>query len=82
MTEFFDRQWAAAHLDKLLDEALEQTFRASDPVAIDFEQSVSSLRDVAVEASRTDQRKQQSLQTSGGAGQKFISNTRHITATR
>jgi hypothetical protein len=36
---------AAAHLDKLLDEALEQTFPASDPVAIDFGQSAPSLRD-------------------------------------
>jgi hypothetical protein len=43
------RERAAAHLDKLLDEALEQTFPASDPVAIDFEQSVSSLRDAAIE---------------------------------
>lgn len=44
-----NRQSRAEHLDKLLDEALEQTFPASDPVAIDFEQSVSSLRDAAVE---------------------------------
>jgi len=28
---------ASAHLDELLDEALEQTFPASDAVAIDFE---------------------------------------------
>jgi hypothetical protein len=28
---------ALAHLDRLLDEALEQTFPASDAVAIDFE---------------------------------------------
>jgi len=34
-----NRQSRAEHLDKLLDEALEQTFPASDPVAIDFERS-------------------------------------------
>jgi hypothetical protein len=28
---------AAAHLNELLDEALQQTFPASDPVAIDIE---------------------------------------------
>jgi hypothetical protein len=29
---------AKAHIDELLDEALEQTFPASDPVAIDIEE--------------------------------------------
>jgi hypothetical protein len=38
-----NRRSAAKHLDKLLDDALEQTFPASDPVAIDFEQFDSSL---------------------------------------
>jgi hypothetical protein len=37
-----NRQLAVEHLDKLLDEALEQTFPASDPVAIDFKQSRGS----------------------------------------
>lgn len=37
-----NRQSRAEHLDKLLDEALEQTFPASDPVAIDFERSGDS----------------------------------------
>ena len=39
-----NRRSAAKHLDKLLDDALEQTFPASDPVAIDFEQFDSSSR--------------------------------------
>jgi hypothetical protein len=30
---------AAAHLDKLLDEALNETFPASDPVAINIERA-------------------------------------------
>jgi hypothetical protein len=45
-----NRQLRAEYLDKLLDEALELTFPASDPVAIDFERSGdSSGRDSAVE---------------------------------
>ena len=50
-----NRRSAAKHLDKLLDDALEQTFPASDPVAIDFEQFNSSSLDAAVESTRTDQ---------------------------
>ena len=34
---------AVAHLDKLLDEALEQTFPASDAVAIDIERETRIL---------------------------------------
>ena len=41
-----------AHLDGLLDEALEQTFPASDAVAIDFE-CVSHDREARVLDSRT-----------------------------
>jgi hypothetical protein len=32
----------AAHLDRLLDEALEETFPASDPIAISIEKSDDS----------------------------------------
>ena len=35
---------ARAHLDKLLDEALEQTFPASDAVAIDIELNHTTVR--------------------------------------
>ena len=63
-----NRRSAAKHLDKLLDDALEQTFPASDPVAIDFEQFDSSSLDAAVDSTRTDQRKPQSLKTSLAAG--------------
>ena len=35
---------ARAHLDGLLDEALEQTFPASDAVAIDFERKSPTMR--------------------------------------
>lgn len=77
-----NRRSAAKHLDKLLDDALEQTFPASDPVAIDFEQFDSSSLDAAVESTRTDQRKPQSLKTSLAAGLRFISNARHETAKR
>ena len=76
-----NRRSAAKHLDKLLDDALEQTFPASDPVAIDFEQFDSSS-DAAVKSTRTDQRKPQSLKTSLAAGLRFISNARHETAKR
>ena len=41
-----------AHLDGLLDEALEQTFPASDPVAIDIDRE-SHDREVRVFDSRT-----------------------------
>ena len=43
---------ALAHLDGLLDEALEQTFPASDAVAIDFERE-SHDREARVLDSRT-----------------------------
>ena len=43
---------AVAHLDGLLDEALEQTFPASDAVAIDFERE-SYDREARVLDSRT-----------------------------
>jgi hypothetical protein len=43
---------ALAHLDELLDEALEQTFPASDAVAIDFERE-SHDPEVRVLDSRT-----------------------------
>jgi ketosteroid isomerase-like protein len=43
---------ALAHLDGLLDEALEQTFPASDAVAIDFERE-SHDREAQVFNSRT-----------------------------
>ena len=43
---------ALAHLDWLLDEALEQTFPASDAVAIDFERE-SYAREARVLDSRT-----------------------------
>jgi hypothetical protein len=43
---------ALAHLDGLLDEALEQTFPASDAVAIDFERE-SHDREARVVDSRT-----------------------------
>ena len=43
---------AVAHLDGLLDEALEQTFPASDAVAIDFERE-SYDREARVRDSRT-----------------------------
>jgi ketosteroid isomerase-like protein len=43
---------ALAHLDGLLDEALEQTFPASDAVAIDFERK-SHDREARVLDSRT-----------------------------
>jgi hypothetical protein len=43
---------ALAHLDWLLDEALEQTFPASDAVAIDFERE-SHDREARVLDSRT-----------------------------
>ena len=43
---------ALAHLDGLLDEALEQTFPASDAVAIDFERE-SHDRETRVLDSRT-----------------------------
>ena len=43
---------AVAHLDKLLDEALEQTFPASDAVAIDIERE-SHEREIRVLDSRT-----------------------------
>ena len=43
---------ALAHLDGLLDEALEQTFPASDAVAIDFE-SEPHYREAQVLNSRT-----------------------------
>jgi hypothetical protein len=59
-----------------------QTFPASDPVAIDFEQFDSSSLDAAVESTRTDQKKPQSLDTSIAAGLRFISNARHETAMR
>ena len=43
---------ALAHLDGLLDEALEQTFPASDPVAIDIDRE-SHDREAGVFDSRT-----------------------------
>ena len=43
---------ALAHLDGLLDEALDQTFPASDPVAIDIDRK-SHDREVRVFNSRT-----------------------------
>jgi hypothetical protein len=43
---------ALAHLDGLLDEALEQTFPASDAVAIDFERELYD-REARVLDSRT-----------------------------
>jgi len=43
---------ALAHLDGLLDEALEQTFPASDAIAIDFERE-SHDREARVLDSRT-----------------------------
>jgi hypothetical protein len=43
---------ALAHLDGLLDEALEQTFPASDAVAIDFEPE-AHVREAQVLDSRT-----------------------------
>ena len=43
---------ALAHLDGLLDEALEQTFPASDPVAINIDRE-SDDREVRVFDSRT-----------------------------
>ncbi len=43
---------ALTHLDRLLDEALEQTFPASDAVAIDFERE-SYDREARVLESRT-----------------------------
>jgi ketosteroid isomerase-like protein len=43
---------ALAHLDRLLDEALEQTFPASDAIAIDFERE-SHDREARVLDSRT-----------------------------
>ena len=43
---------AVAHLDGLLDEALEQTFLASDAVAIDFERELYD-REARVLDSRT-----------------------------
>jgi hypothetical protein len=69
-----NRQSRAEHLDKLLDEALEQTFPASDPVAIDFERSGdSSGRDSAVKPDQSGRMRQQSVETPGAAGQRFIS---------
>jgi hypothetical protein len=43
---------AVAHLDELLDEALEETFPASDAVAIDIERE-SHEREIRVLDSRT-----------------------------
>jgi hypothetical protein len=34
-----------AHIDELLDEALKQTFPASDPVAINIERAMEKRRD-------------------------------------
>ena len=63
-----NRQSRAEHLDKLLDEALEQTFPASDPVAIDFERSGdSSGRDSAVEPDQSGRMRQQSVEKAPGA---------------
>ncbi len=63
-----ERQSRAEHLDKLLDEALEQTFPASDPVAIDFERSGdSSGRDSAVEPDQSGRMRQQSVEKTPGA---------------
>ena len=63
-----NRQSRAEHLDKLLDEALEQTFPASDPVAIDFERSGdSSGRDSAVEPDQSGRMRQQSVEKTPGA---------------
>ena len=63
-----NRQSRAEHLDKLLDEALEQTFPASDPVAIDFERSGdSSGRDSAVEPDQSARMRQQSVEKAPGA---------------
>ena len=63
-----NRESRAEHLDKLLDEALEQTFPASDPVAIDFERSGdSSGRDSAVEPDQSGRMRQQSVKKTPGA---------------
>jgi hypothetical protein len=43
----FGARSKAAHLDELLDEALEETFPASDPIAISFEEREVS-REVCV----------------------------------
>jgi hypothetical protein len=37
-----------AHLDRLLDEALEETFPASDPIAINFEEGKTRTGQAAV----------------------------------
>jgi hypothetical protein len=74
---FLRRQQAAAHLDKLLDEALEQTFPASDAVGIDFEEPVTSLQAAAVAPTPTDQAKQQSRETSDGSVSVTAFDARH-----
>ena len=40
----------AAHIDELLDEALKQTFPASDPVAIDIERGADEREAVVTKA--------------------------------
>jgi len=71
------RQQAAAHLDKLLDEALEQTFPASDAVGIDFEEPVTWLQTAAAAPTPTDQAKQQSREISDAAESVGVFDARH-----
>ena len=44
------RRAAATHIDELLDEALKQTFPASDPVAINIERGADEREAVVIKA--------------------------------